>query len=157
MELTTRLYENKIEHAYIGGYATSLLDQLRTTDDIDVIVDSSPQKTQELLMAERKSTCACHLRPPVNIMRLEGRLNISTKLETDLTGIKTQLKWITDRGMHIDSAGYPERPKTLSLDNVSGLYKNVESEQNDIRELLEQALEPHDLAAVLALVASSQA
>ncbi|PWY66396.1 hypothetical protein BO94DRAFT_528783 [Aspergillus sclerotioniger CBS 115572] len=201
-ELSTLLRREGIRHAFIGGYATSLISAMRITQDIDVIVDADPRTIQNLLLQdpifqiqERRREAdpvKCdiirggdneHMRLPsaasVKIMsmpphtrlpilselpivhpsilfltkvkrwaiyRTSHRPESKRKFKTDAEDIVVLLKWLRDSGMHIDFAGYPERPKELTLQNVCDLYRH--SESSEMCQLLEANLKPEDLAAV---------
>ena len=42
LALTELLRDNGVQHAYIGGFATNMLGSVRSTEDIDVVVQLSP-------------------------------------------------------------------------------------------------------------------
>ncbi|KAJ5551539.1 hypothetical protein N7535_000517 [Penicillium sp. DV-2018c] len=49
-ETTTALTRAGIRHAFIGGYATSLIEGVRMTTDVDALVDANPNDARNLLL-----------------------------------------------------------------------------------------------------------
>lgn len=66
------------------------------------------------------------------------------RAERDVDDIEALLTWLTENNLHVDFAGYSEKPKQDLLSMVRKLYQKV----TGLRPLIEAGLEAEDFALI---------